>query len=96
MKPFTALALCLILSGCMSTKVVLDPKWNPSVKPSYTDYLDSYWFGLFGDSTVSLSRVCIDQKPYAFARSKTFSDTFFTLFSLGIYVPSTVRVWCGD
>lgn len=87
---------CLILSGCMSTKISLDPKWNSSDKPSYTDYMDSYWFGLSGDTTISLSKVCMDQKPLGVARVRTFADGFLTVISLGIYVPSTFRVWCGD
>ena len=97
MKQITALlSVLLILSGCMSTKVALDPKWNPAQKPSYTDYMDSYWWGMSGDTTVSLSKVCMDQKPLGMARVKTFADAFLTFFSLGIYVPSTIRVWCGD
>ena len=38
MKWMAAAYLTLALSGCMSTRVVLEPKWNSSQKASYEDY----------------------------------------------------------
>ena len=84
------------ISGCMSTKLILDDKWNPSLKPSYVDYFDSYWFGLSGEPSVSLQKVCMDQKPLAVQRIKTAEDGFITVVTLGIYTPTTVKIWCGE
>jgi len=92
------LTLCsvLLLTGCMSTQVALDSRFQPSQPPAYEDYFDYYWFGLSGNSTVDLQKVCVDQKPYGFRRLRSLQDGFIGIITLGIYTPVTVRVWCGD
>lgn len=80
----------------MSTKVALHPKWDPSVKPTYTDYFDYYVFTLVGKNTVNLAQVCMDQKPLGFQRVKLPDDIILSVITLGIYSPVTVKVWCGE
>jgi hypothetical protein len=84
------------LSGCMNTKIALGEKWNPYAKPAYVDYFDSWWWGLKGRPAVSLQKVCMDQKPLAVQRVKTGEDAIITAFTLGVYAPTTVKVWCGE
>jgi hypothetical protein len=91
----TALVSVLLL-GCMSTRVVLSDKWNRYSKPVYVDYFDYYWGGLKGHPEVALQKVCMDQRPHAFERIKTAEDGIITAVTLGIYSPSTVKVWCGE
>ena len=98
MKPrrtalLATLALCC---GCMSTKIVLNPAWDSSTTPSYTDHFDQYLFGFVGQPQVDLQQVCVDQRPHAVQRIKTTEDGILTLLSIGIYSPVTVNVWCGD
>lgn len=88
--------LVTVLSACGSTKVTLDDRFNPNLKPAYVDFVDYYWWGLKGRPSVSLQTVCMDQKPYAFQRVRTGEDITIGVFTLGIYLPATVRVWCGD
>ncbi|MGE0527026.1 MAG: hypothetical protein AB7G93_17610 [Bdellovibrionales bacterium] len=85
-----------LLPACMSTKVVLNPEWEPSSPPVYVDYFDYYWFGFQGHSRVDLDQVCMDQKPHAIQHVKSFEDGVITTLTLGIYSPLTVKVWCGD
>ena len=85
-----------LLTGCMSTKFVLDPKWNPQTKPAYEDYFDGWWWGLDGRAEVSLQKVCMDQRPLAFQRVKTGEDIVISFVTLGIYTPTTVKIWCGE
>ncbi len=94
MKSTLAL-LAILLAGCMNTKVQLDKQWNPSSKPSYVDYFDSYWWGFSGKPELSLQKVCMDQRPHGFQRVKTAEDIFISAVTLGIYYPTTVKVWCG-
>ena len=83
--------------GCMSTKVGLSPKWDPAAKPAYEDYLDAYVLGFVGEPpTLNLQQVCVDQKPLGVQRVISAEDAAIRVFTLGIYAPSTVRVWCGD
>lgn len=92
--------LCFILllaqSACVSTYVVFDSKWDKNTKPSYVDYFDSYLGGFIGHPSVQLAKVCLDQKPLAVRRYKSWEDGILTLVTATIYSPSTVAVWCGD
>lgn len=82
--------------GCTTTEVVLNPRWNSYAKPVYTDYFDYYWLGFVGTNSVDLQRVCMDEKPYAIQKVRTFEDIFLASITLGIYTPLTVKVWCGS
>jgi hypothetical protein len=88
--------LFFVLSGCMSVTLSLSPKWDSESKPVYEDYVDYWWWGLRGKPRLNLQKICVDQKPYAVRRLKSGEDIFITFVTLGIYTPSTVRVWCGD
>ena len=96
MKPVLAALAILLLTGCMSTRVIFDPKWDSRMRATYEDYFDYYFFGLSGHPEVNLQKVCMDQKVYAFKRFKSPEDAIITWVTLGIYSPATVRVWCGD
>lgn len=86
----------LVLTGCMSTRVSFDPKWDARSKPVLEDYFDYYLLGLIGENEINLQKVCMDQKLYGMRRFMSFQDGFITAITLGIYTPMTVRVWCGD
>ncbi len=94
-----ALLLPVLLAGCISTKFVIDDKWNPSSKPSYVDNFEGWWWGLAESrhpAEVSLQKVCMDQKPMAVQRVKNAEDIIISVLALGIYLPTTVKVWCGE
>jgi len=86
----------LLLSGCVHGRVALHERFDPSKKPSYVDYFDGYLFGFIGSPSVSLARVCMDQKPYGVQKYKSGEDYFLRAITLGIYAPTTVKVWCGE
>lgn len=91
------LSLTFLLSGCVSSKVILDRKtYDPHRRPDYVDYFDYYFLGFKGDRHVNLRTVCQDQRPLAVETVRTVEDGVITFYTLGIYSPLTVRVWCGD
>ena len=85
-----------MLTGCMSTKIVLNDRYDARMKPVYEDYFDGWWWGLSGQAQVSLQKVCMDQRPYAVRRVKGAEDIALTVITLGIYSPTTIQVWCGE
>lgn len=91
-----AVLFLLCLSGCMSTTVVFNERWNPKSRPSYVDYFDTYWWGFHGKPEVSLQQVCLDQRPHALRRVRSAEDVAIGAVTLGVYIPLTVTVWCGD
>ena len=96
MKAALSAVLLLALSGCMSTRITLDPKQTRRDQPTYEDYFDYYWFGLSGKNSVDVQQVCMDQKPAEIREVKSVDDVFLTWITLGIYSPLTVQVWCGE
>jgi hypothetical protein len=96
MKSLAVALAFLTLTGCMSTKMALDPKWNPSLRPAYVDYADYWVFGLFGHGEFNLQKICVDQNPYGFQQYRSAEDGLIALFTAGIYAPATLRVWCGN
>jgi hypothetical protein len=97
-KSITLLLLCLMLAmaGCMSAQMRLNEKWDSSVKPSYVDYTDYYLGGIIGGGDFNLQKICVDQKPYGFQRYISPEDVVIRTFTLQIYTPATLRVWCGN
>ena len=96
MKFLASILIFFVASGCMSTRVVFSDKFQLRSKPTYVDYFDYYWVGLKGHPQVALQKVCMDQQIHAFQRVKTAEDGILTAITLGIYSPSTVKVWCGE
>lgn len=90
------IASALMITGCVSTRIELNSKWDRSIKPVYEDYMDTYWWGFSGHPELNLQKICMDQKPYGFKRYFSAEDGFITALTLGIYMPSTVQVWCGE
>lgn len=68
MKHLILLALITSAMGCMYTKIVYDQRWDSKLKPSYVDYMDSYFLSLWGHPEVSITKVCMDQRPLALQR----------------------------
>jgi hypothetical protein len=95
-RALTLLSLIVLLGGCMSAKMQVSDKWDPSVKPSYVDYTDYYLAGLIGGGEFNLQKICVDQKPYGFQRYLSAEDIVIRVFTLTIYSPATLRVWCGN
>lgn len=88
--------LSLVLTGCARSQAVLRDTWTESGPPSYVDHVDGYAFGLIGAGRFNLGQICMDQTPVAIRQGLTAPDVLFTLVSLGIYSPTTIKVWCED
>ncbi|MBX3021437.1 MAG: hypothetical protein KF799_07130 [Bdellovibrionales bacterium] len=84
----------LLLCACVSTHLPIESR-IPYPRPAdFQDHLDYYAFGLIGTASVDLQRVCMERKPQAAEKIRTFEDAVITLATLGVYAPLTVRVWC--
>lgn len=96
LKLIAAVSVLTITAGCMSARVVFSDNFRPGTRPVYVDNFDYYWGGFKGSPQVALQKVCMDQRIHAFQRIKTAEDGILTVVTLGIYSPSTVKVWCGE
>lgn len=84
----------LFVVGCMTTQYVA-PNAQINSKPDFEDYVPMYLWG-FGreHSPVDPKAVCQDKNVLKVRKGKTFEDGLLSFFTLGIYWPNTVQVWC--
>lgn len=76
------------LTACMSTQ---------KTKPDFEDYVPSSFWGLVGESyPVDVKKVCQNKDPIEVRKGKSGEDWLLSLFTLGIYWPRTVQVWCPE
>ena len=95
LRIFGALGAGFVLSACISTQIQLAPAITPLIKP-YDDYNDYYLLGFVGHPKLNLNKICGEQKVLAVRRLRTGEDVLIGLVTLGIYTPTTVRIWCVD
>jgi hypothetical protein len=83
----------VMTSSCLSTKVQLSPKMGALAYEKSTDF---YWWGLSPEKVSLASHdICLTDEATAIETKKTFWNAFLTTFSLGIYSPKTVYIWCS-
>ena len=91
--------LSLGLGGCQTQRIAFSDPYRPQTNslgaPVYEDHLDYYFLGLVGDNRIVLQDVCMDQALREALIQRDPTDFVFSLLTLGIYFPVTIKVWCG-
>jgi hypothetical protein len=92
--------ISITLMACQTQRVVFTDGSSstpaPLGEPVYVDHFDFYFLGLVGNNRVILQDVCMDQTIRQAQVLRDPTDLAFSVFSLGVYHPVTVRVWCGQ
>ena len=90
--------LCFGLStaGCSSVLFVKDPKSRIFTDATFESSKPFFFFGLIGPTyDVYVDQICLGKGIDQVSTVYTGHDLLASIFSLGIYVPRTVRVWCS-
>ncbi len=95
-REITLIICAFFFAGCMSSKISFEENFRLYGKPSFEDYFDYYALGFIGQNEIDVQKVCLDQKPRGVQKFHSFEDGLIGFFTLGIYTPITVRVWCKD
>lgn len=95
-KFFVFMISIAFLVGCSSVTIRPDggPKTNRN--PDYEESKDYFWWGLSGEHTIKVDKVCNSKKPIQMQSQFTFLDGLFSFLTFGIYMPKTAKVWCKD
>ena len=82
------------LSACSS--VTIRPQGGPKdqSEPTYLDSKPFYFWGLKGSHEVDVNEVCEGSDVSQMQTVVTVSDYVLGVFTLFIYAPRTVKVWC--
>lgn len=64
-------------------------------KPNYEDYVPGYFWSLLGSRPVQINKVCSNgNAPLQVRKGQSTEDVLLIAFTLGIYWPHTLQVWC--
>jgi hypothetical protein len=91
-----ALVLGLAITTAACSTVTIHPKSNAQItsEPNYQDSKSFYLLGAIGEERVNVTEICGDKEPVQMQSQQTFGNGLATAFTLGIYAPHTVKVWC--
>ena len=91
------LLLCsFAINGCISTHYTsANAPADLKAKPDFEDYVPGYLLGIIKESRpVDTNKVCAKGEPWKIRKGKTTEDVLLSFFSLGLYWPHTLQVWC--
>jgi hypothetical protein len=93
-----ALTALLFAGGCYSTTYV--NKAVP-VSPVKADQkleqkMDFFWWGLAGTAEINIGQVCGGRSAARINTQHTFVNALLGVVTLGIYVPRTAFITCGE
>ena len=88
--------LFLATTGCMSvTYKAPNTSENLNTKPDFEDYVPGYFWGISKPRLPEPKNVCQKQEPIQVRKGKSVEDSLLAFFTLGIYWPTTMQVWCS-
>ena len=89
------IAVAFTMNACMSVTYVNDTS-TIKPKPDFEDYVPGYfWSFKKSESQVDVAKVCsVGATPLKVRQGQSFEDILLITFTLGIYWPKTIQVWC--
>lgn len=91
MKKHTIIFLILLLSACSSIQRYHELTPKPV---NYTDYEPSYFWTFVARQTIKDEEACSPLQTAQTRRYHSTEDILIWGFTLGIYSPRSVQIWC--
>jgi hypothetical protein len=90
------LALLLAVSACTTATVIRTPVSRTTSEPTYEDSKEFFLLGALGPSHVlNTDQLCLGKEVDQIQTVYTDLDVVVGVFTLGIYTPRTLRLWCA-
>lgn len=86
--------MLLSLSGCSTVTIHPKTSHKLATPPSFEKSEPFFFWGLKGEHRIDVREVCKDKLVKQMQSQETFVDGFFTIITLGIYSPHSIKVWC--
>ena len=89
-----AVIIMLLISGCAS--VTMKPLGGEKIStaPTFEESKRYNLFWLIGENRINVRNICNGNEAKQIQGLITFRDFLFTTWTLGIYSPYTIRIWC--
>lgn len=82
--------------GCSSVKAIRHPSRETFTDPTYTVEKFFFFFGLVEvGGEIPVDQVCLGKGADQIVIEHSALDTFAAVFTLGLYMPKSVRIWCS-
>lgn len=86
----------LAFPGCASVSFVRNPGTELSTEAAYTASAPFFFLGLVGGpQELYADRICLERGVDQIETVYSAQNFLSTLFTVGVYSPRTVRVWCS-
>ncbi len=86
----------LTMLGCSSVTMRTDQQAKTHDTVSFQKTYPYWWWGLKGEHDINVREICQGKPVKQMQAVNTFTDSLSIIFTLGIYMPRTARVWCED
>lgn len=94
-KLVVSLVLAVITTACSTVTINPDPAMPMTLKePNYQQSKPYFLVGLVGKHRIDVRSICEASEVLQMQSQRTLADGAFSLLSLGLYTPLTVKVWC--
>ena len=81
--------------GCATVLFTRTPESRTYTEPVYEVRQPSFFFGLVNpDYDLYLDKICLGKDIDQAATQYTAEDVLATVFTVGIYAPRTIQIWC--
>lgn len=94
-KKLGALLVCAVLLTACST-VTVNPSGTAkrSDDPSWSEQKQFFFWGLAGEKTIDLTKICKGGEVAQTQAQTTFVDGFLGGLTFGLWAPRHAKVWC--
>jgi hypothetical protein len=86
-------ALLVLVSGCFSVTSRPEGGLRIATQPTYEQRQDFFLWGLVGESHIDTNKVCKHGVSQLQSQT-TFVDGLLGVVTLGIYAPTSAKIWC--
>jgi hypothetical protein len=86
----------IIFSGCSSVTIRTDNQAKSYEPSSYQQNVTYWWWGLYGEHYINVREACQGKTVKQMQSYFSFTDSLSSIFTLGIYLPKTARIWCNS
>ena len=84
------------LVGCSSVTLRTDTQAKTHKPATFQKSYAYWWWGFKGEHDINVREICQGKAVKQMQAINTFTDSLAIIFTLGIYLPRTARVWCED
>ena len=90
----TIIGVIISTTACSPVTIRNDSHVKTYVPAHYQKTVSYWWWGLYGEHTINVREACKGMPVKQMQATSTFTDALSFIFTLGIYMPRTAKIWC--